>query len=107
MILGDGSAHLEIRVTDVGPALPPHSAGGDVQVFVRVRCGEFARAMSGWVERETWQDFVRQLGQLDGRGQREAVVKGMSPDELRLRVFATDRASHMAVEDQGSLPIVA
>ena len=100
MILRDGSTSLEIRVTDVAPQIPPHSVGGDVRLLVRLRCDDFAGATSGWVKREVWHAFIRQLEQLDRQRQGEAVLQSMSPDELRLRVFATDHAGHMAVDGQ-------
>ena len=84
MIFGRRLGALEIRVTDVAPPVPPHSAGGDVQLFVRISCADFAGGMSGRIECEAWLDFVRQLEQLNrrapGRGRRREHESGRARD---------------------------
>ena len=47
-----------------------------------------------------WQHFLRQLEQLEDRRDGEAVVESMSPEDLRLRIFVTDPAGHVAIEGQ-------
>ena len=100
MILTDGVAQVEVGVTEVAAPIPPHSAGGDVRLHVRLTCDGFTGTGSSWIACDAWQRFLRQLEQLDHRRDGEAVVESMSPDELRLRIFATDRAGHVAVDGQ-------
>jgi hypothetical protein len=100
MTLTDGVAQVEVGVTEVAAPVPPHSAGGDVRLYVRVTCNGFTGTGSSWIARDVWQRFVRQLERLEYRREGEAVVESMSPDELRLRIFATDHAGHVAVDGQ-------
>lgn len=98
MVLGDSQAAVELAVAEVEPAVPPFSRGGDVLVVARVRCLGFAGETDAWIVRPAWDAFARDLVELERRRHGEAVVESISPGELRLRVFATDRAGHMAVE---------
>ena len=97
MILGDREAHVEIGVARTEPPTP-YTAGGDVLVAVRVSHRSFAGAADAWVLAPTWAEFIRELTALEQRRQGSAQVESMSPGELRLRIFSTDRAGHMAVE---------
>ena len=99
MMLGEGSRRLEIAITEV-EAPTPQSTGGDVRLLVRVAHGDFAGATDTWVLLEVWDRFLDELRTLERRRQGEARVRSISPGELALRVFATDRAGHLAVEGE-------
>ena len=99
MILGDQDAALEITVAEVEPPTP-HSTGGDVTVVVRVRYDDFAGAIDAWILRDMWSDFLDALRTLEARRQGEACLRSISPGELDIRIFATDRAGHMAVQGE-------
>jgi hypothetical protein len=98
MRIGDHEASIELEVAEVDPALPPHYGGGDVLLRARVQWGEFRGATEAWVDADSWEPFLRALEQVERRGSGEAVVEAMSPGELRMRVFAADRAGHLAIE---------
>lgn len=99
VVLGDGDKRLEISITEV-EAPTPHSTGGDVRLAVRVTHGDFAGATDTWVLLETWDAFLGTLRTLERHRRGEARVHGISPGELVLRIFATDRAGHLAVEGE-------
>jgi len=100
MTLTDGVARVDVDAIEVAAPIPPYSAGGDVRLHVRLTCENFMGAGSSWVDRDVWQHFLQQLERLVDRRDGEAVVESMSPKDLRLRIFATDHAGHMAIEGQ-------
>jgi len=100
MTLTDGVARVDIAVIEVAAPIPPHSAGGDVRLDLRLTCEGFTSEASSWIDRDVWQRFLRELERLVDRRDGEAVVESMSPKDLRLRLFATDHAGHMAVDGQ-------
>jgi len=100
MILGSDPQQFELSVAEVERGVPGVYAGGDVLLVVRVRMRGFSGAVDAWVLREAWTDFLSQLRRLEQDRTGEAILQSMSPDELRLRMFALDRAGHMAVEGE-------
>jgi hypothetical protein len=100
MILTGSLARVEVAVTEVATPVLPHSPGGDVRLQLRLTCEGFAGTGSSWIARDAWQAFLRQLERLNDRRAGEAVVESMSPDELCLRIHATDPAGHVALEGQ-------
>jgi len=100
MTLTDGVARVDVAAIEVAAPIPPHSAGGDVRLHVRLTCEDFSGAGSSWVEQAVWQRFLQELERVVDRRDGEAVVESMSPKDLRLRIFATDRAGHMAIDGQ-------
>ena len=101
MILGDNSHHVEISIAEV-EAPTPQSTGGDVRLTVRVRYGDFAGVADAWILLEVWDAFLDSLRALEKSRRGEARLRGISPGELALRVFATDRAGHLAIEGEVS-----
>ena len=99
MVLGTSTAHVEIGVAEVQPPVPG-SQGGDVRVVARVRIREFAGAADVWVSRDAWSGFLSRLADLERERRGDAVLESISPGELRLRLFAIDRAGHMAAEGE-------
>ena len=100
ILLSDGGDQIEIRVTEVAAPVRPHSDGGDVRLDVRLQCERFTGSGVSWIARDAWQLFLEQLERLDDRREGEAVVESISPNALRLRIFATDRAGHLAITGQ-------
>ena len=99
MILHGEESSVEIAVAHVETPQPgAEEDGGDVLVIARVRCLGFAGETDAWVARPAWDAFLGALAALERGRQGEAVLEGMSPDELRLRVHAIDRAGHLAAE---------
>ena len=99
MILGEGSTRLDIAIAEV-EAPTAQSTGGDIRLSVRVHYGQFAGAADPWVLLEVWDAFLAELRTLERRRHGEARVRSLSPGELVLRIFATDRAGHLAVEGE-------
>jgi hypothetical protein len=100
MILGSQERQVELRVLDVEPPVPGVYAGGNVHVGVRVRLNDFSGAVTAGVLSESWRTFIRQLRLLERDRRGEATLVGISREELRVRLFALDRAGHMAVEGE-------
>jgi hypothetical protein len=100
MTLTDGVARVEVAAIEVAAPIPPFSAGGDVRLHVGLTCDDFTGAGSSWVDRDVWRRFLQELERLVDRRDGEAVVESMSPNDLRLRIFATDHSGHMAIEGQ-------
>ena len=99
MILGEDSHSVDISIAEV-EAPTPQSSGGDVRLTVKVRYGDFAGVADAWVLLEVWEAFLDDLRALEKSRRGDARVRGISPGELTLRVFATDRAGHMAIEGE-------
>src|SRR5262245_44665779 len=100
MTLTDGVARVDIAVIEVAAPIPPHSAGGDIRLDLRLTCEGFIGAGSSWIDQDAWQRFLRDLERLVDRRDGEAVVESMSPENLHLRIFVTDHAGHVGVEGQ-------
>ena len=100
MLLGTDLEHLELTVVQVDRGVPGVAVAGDVLVGLRVRLRNFAGAAEAWVLRETWSEFLGQLRGLERDRRGEATLQSISPDELRVRLHALDRAGHMAVEGE-------
>lgn len=100
MILGSDFQQLELSVIEVSPDVRGVHIGGDVRISVRARLKEFSGAADAWILRETWRDFLAQLTQLERERTGDAQLASISPGELRLRIFALDRAGHMAAEGE-------
>jgi hypothetical protein len=100
MILGSDLQQFELAVAEVASAVPGVAAGGDVRVVVRARLLDFSGAADAWVLRDAWSEFLRQLRQLEQDRRGEASLLAISPEELRVRIFALDRAGHVGVEGE-------
>lgn len=97
MIIRDGSQSLEITFRERGPAGTP--AALDLGINVAVVHKTFSgRNDSVWVQGSDWRQFTRHLAELDRTRKGEAVINAMSPRELRLRIFASDKAGHIMAE---------
>jgi hypothetical protein len=100
MTLTDGIARVDLTVAEVAAPIPPHSAGGDVRLQVRLTCEGFTGTGSSWIDRDGWQRFLRALERLVNRRDGEAIVESMSPNDLRLRIHVTDHAGHVALDGE-------
>jgi hypothetical protein len=98
MILGLDSKRLEITVVDLEAGVLDVAPAGDVLVVVRAQLADFSGAVDAWIVRREWTAFLTQLVKLERTRNGEAVLESASPGELRLRVFALDRAGHMGAE---------
>jgi hypothetical protein len=97
MIIRDGSQSLEITARERGPAGTPGEL--DLGLNVSVVCGAFSgRNDSVWVHRPDWNQFARDLAQLEQTRNGQAVIGAMSPRDLELRIFASDKAGHIMAE---------
>jgi len=95
VVIREGGDSLELVGTDRVPAHLP--GAGDTRLAIRVQSRGFVGQGSAWVEAPVLRAFVGQLRQLDARRQGRAELVSMSPGEFGLRVYATDRAGHLAV----------
>jgi hypothetical protein len=100
MVLGSEFQHVELSVAGVHPRVPGAYEGGDVLVAARVRQRDFSGATLAWVVPEAWKMFLEQLTELERTRSGEAMLQSIGPEELRLRIFALDRAGHIAVEGE-------
>jgi hypothetical protein len=95
MVIREGSDRVEVVATDRVPDHLP--TPGDTQLAIAVQSRGFAAEGSTWVEAPRLEAFVGQLRELEARRQGSAELESISPGEFWLRVFATDRAGHVAV----------
>lgn len=51
-----------------------------------------------WIELDRLRTFLSALDRLEASRETEAVLEGMSPDELHVRVFPLNRRGHVALE---------
>jgi hypothetical protein len=91
---------VELSVVEVSPPVLPYSLGGDRRILTRVEIDGFTARTTDWIGAAEWTEFVAQLEALERRRAGEAWLQGLSPDQLRLRFFALDRAGHLAVAGQ-------
>jgi len=97
MVIGQGSEQFEISVREIMPVDSP--AAGDRHVDVSVVCRQFsARNAGAWISASEWARFGRELHALERARRGEALLESQSPADLRLRLYASDRAGHIAVE---------
>ena len=97
MIIGDGDHRVEITLQEVIPATA--LGAGDLRARVDVTSGSFTGSNpSLYIERAEWNRFSDQLNALERARSGEALLESDSPNDLRLRLYATDRAGHLAVE---------
>ncbi len=95
MLIREGSDNLEIVATERVPEHLP--SAGDTRLAITVTSRGFTGAGAAWVEAPVLRAFVGQLREVEACRQGGAEVASISPGEFALRVFATDRAGHMAV----------
>ena len=98
MILGLDSKQLEISIADVEPGGRDDIRFADVLVVVRAHFYDFSGAVDAWIVHSEWAAFLTQLTALERTRVGEAVLESASPGELRLRIFARDRAGHMGAD---------
>jgi hypothetical protein len=97
MVIGSGDHWVEVVVQEIISA--PAIGVGDVRAAVNVASAPFAGSNpSLCIERAEWNRFADQLASLERIRSGEAVLHAESPNDLRLRIYATDRAGHLAVE---------
>jgi hypothetical protein len=100
MVLGDATAHVEISIAEVHPAVPGVCAGGDVRLRVRARQGDFSGAVDAWIGTDQWKAFMDGLMALERQRAGQAALESVSPGELRLEWRSLDRAGHMGLSGE-------
>lgn len=95
MLIREGENSIEIAVTERAPAHLP--SFGDAKLVIEVRSHGFTGAGGAWIDVGQMRMFLGQLRELENRRQGSADLESMSPGQFRLRLFAVDRAGHMAV----------
>ena len=71
---------------------------GDASLVVRICAHSFSGESTPWVARQAFAQFCTALQRLERSLRGEACLQSMSPNELRLRVFAIDSTGHLAIE---------
>jgi hypothetical protein len=95
MEIREGHNCITIEAVDRVPVDLP--SAGDVELSVVVSSQQFGGHGFAWVAAPALAVFLAQLRQLEARRQGEATLEGLSPEELRLRIWSVDRRGHMAV----------
>lgn len=99
MVIGEEDFGIQLRVDEIVTA--PALGAGNMRCTVEVVCGTFSgRNRSIYIERSDWSRFAEQLDALERPRQGEAHLHSESPNDLWVRVYATDRVGHLAVEGQ-------
>jgi hypothetical protein len=78
---------------------------GDVYLTIRVVSGGFSGHNDLWVDRDAFQRFCHELLDLELRRKGEALLEGIDPRELTVRVRAIDSRGSMTVEGTVGFPI--
>jgi hypothetical protein len=97
MLLGDASS-AHVVVTAEPEAYRGGTKGPEVWVTLKAHAQEFTAALASCIARSDWQSFLAALTRLEASRRGEAVLQSAVPDELWLRVYASDPAGHMAVD---------
>jgi hypothetical protein len=92
----DGNDFIEIRLMEEAETDIPSK--GDGVFHVSVRSADYSGQTKDWVEADVLRLFCSDLIALGAKRTGEASLVGMSPDGMRVRVFAIDKLGHMAVE---------
>jgi hypothetical protein len=95
MLLGTekSGVALEFLAADGSGGLPP-----DVLLHVSVAADGFTAVDDVWCHHEGLLKFLREFRSLEETRSGDAALNGMTPHTFRIRLFATDRAGHIAVE---------
>ena len=97
MVIRDSSQSLEVSVRERGSA--GTQSEGDLGLNVAVVGPIFSgRNETVWALLHDWNRFTEQLAQLERSRSGQAVIVSGSPDDFKLRIFASDRAGHMMAE---------
>lgn len=95
MLINDGNDRLEIIAIECVPETLP--TPGDTRFSVDVTSGGFTGSGWAWIDAECLRAFVADLRALEISRNGAAEVESMSPGQFRLRIWATDRAGHVAL----------
>jgi hypothetical protein len=95
MMIQDGNHSIEIVPSERVPDHLPSAK--DIRLAIAVRSQGFAGEGWAWVEASRLRQFIEHLRELEIRRSGSAEVESISPGQFWLRLFATDRAGHMAV----------
>ncbi len=96
MEIREGNNHVVIESLDRVPRSLP--ASGDVELSVEVSSEQFRGQAFTWIAAPALASFVTQLRALECQRQGQAILKGMSADEFRLRIWSVNRRGHVAIE---------
>jgi hypothetical protein len=106
MRIRDEISAVEIMPMERFGQAPP----GDLRLHVSVSAGGFQGSYDQvWVGANEFEDFLRQLANLEEARRGGAVLRSITPGEFELVIAATDRSGHIAAHGflarrQGSLP---
>lgn len=70
--------------------LPALRANWILVLMWPLRVGHSLAGTRAWVQGSDWNQFARDLTELEQTRKGEAIISAMSPHELRLRIFAAD-----------------
>src|SRR6516165_3083532 len=96
--LEEQDALLELEVAGFGEVNTP--AGDDLRLKITVRTVRYAAADHSWVIRPDLDRFLGELRALDQSRQGKAALVSPSPYGLRLEIYSTDSAGHMALRGE-------
>ena len=74
------------------------NTGSDILLTVSVSSDGYSANDTFWVLKEMWYDFIKELEMLERERQGQALLKSIVPDELKLRLYSTNHAGHIAIE---------
>jgi|SRR5215470_2098489 len=95
MRLGDDEEYVSISASR--EAYEKGATDPDIFAAAEVRVGDFSAAIGTVVAQSDWSAFLTALLELDQKRRGEALLRSADGAELRLRIYASDGAGHMAV----------
>ena len=96
MEIREGDNCVTIEVVERVPSHLP--TAGDIELSLKVNSEKFSGQSIVWIGSPDFATFLVQLRQLEAKRQGEAVIEGLSPENIRFRLRAIDRRGHMAVD---------
>ncbi len=70
---------------------------GDARVTVAVSSNGYSGSSAAWLSSEEIEKFSLALIKLENDRKGEAIIRSMSPGELKLKIYATNSRGHMAI----------
>ena len=99
MLLGDpGGTHVIMAVAP--ETYTEGQTGPDVWVTVEAHVGAFSARLTTTVVRRDWDVFLEASSRLEETRRGEAILESVIEAELRVRIFATGSAGHVAIDGE-------
>ena len=94
-VLASGDSYVRLTLDEEDTS---SYAKGDVNLGIDISSAGYSGGNGIWVVDSDFTRFCKDLQELDSSLRGEAILESVSPDELKLRIFAVNSRGGMAVE---------